>query len=50
MKTNRKHKTSAIDNELFNAFKEVCADEESLSKAISDAKKTFSLVQKDAVY
>ena len=50
MKAYRKQNTAATENELFNVFKEVYTDEESVNKAVSDAKKAFSLIQKDVLY
>jgi len=50
MKTNRKPKSSLVDNQLYNLFKNIYEDNEEIDSAVRDAKKAFSLVQKDAVY
>lgn len=50
MKTNRKPKSSLIDNQLYNLFKDVYEDNEEINSAVRDAKKAFSFIQRDAVY
>ena len=46
MKTNRK-----LDNQLYNLFKDVYADEQLINETVRDAKKAFSYIKNhDAVY
>lgn len=49
MKTKRKQNIS-VNNELYNIFRDICQNEETVSEYIRDARKAFSLVQKDALY
>ena len=50
MKNKRKQDNEPTDGELFNLFREFCANDSDCNKTVSDARKAFSLVKQDKIY
>jgi hypothetical protein len=48
MKAKKQHR-KAIDRQLYDAFKDVCIESE-IEALIKDAKRAFTLVQRDVLY